>query len=76
MMKLENKTDASVSKLCEIRASEAGDVLTFVKDSTLGGQVEGAYEMQQGALPGARWTDDRDHLAAANFEIDPFEDFE
>jgi hypothetical protein len=76
MMKLKYKTDASVSKLRQVRASEAGHILAVVEDSTLRGQVEGAYEMQQGALSGAGRTDDRYHLAAPDFEIDTFENFE
>jgi hypothetical protein len=76
MMKLEDKTDASVSKLRQLRASKAGDIPASVEDSPPGGQIERADQVEQSALAGARRADDRDHLSAIDLEIDTLEDFE
>ena len=46
MVKLKYKTNASVPKLGEVRASEAGDVLTLVEDPALGRQVQRTHQVE------------------------------
>src|SRR5690606_13745409 len=53
--------------------AESGGVDAVDDDATFRRRVERAEQIQQGALPAARGTDDGEALAAAHHEVEPVE---
>src|SRR5258706_2989900 len=76
MMKLKHKPQLSVPEFCRAACVEIGIARPVQPDVAAGRAVECAEQMQQGALPRSRRTDDRDELAAPHFDIDAPEDLE
>ncbi len=70
VMELEDEADALVAECRELTARELGDVAALAGDRTRCGQVEGAEQVEQGALAGARRADDADHLSRRDHEVD------
>ena len=70
---LEDEADFVAAEAGEIVIGEGGDGLAVDADLARGGAVQAADEIEEGGLAGARGSDDGDHLAARDFQMDGFE---
>ena len=59
-----------VAEAGELGLGELGDVGAVVENAAAVGSVEGADNLQQGGLSGARGTHNRHHLALVDGEVD------
>ena len=76
MVGLEDEADFAAAELGHGVFAEVRDVFAIEDDLTGGGRVESGEEAEEGAFAAAGGAHDGGKLAAGNFEVDAFEDFD
>ena len=74
VVELEDEADRLVTEGGRRLAIKFRYILPIDLDNSRGGLVEGADDIEQGALARTRWADDRGALADIEFEVDVLED--
>src|SRR5512146_2382820 len=75
-MKLKHEADPAVPDLGQVLRRLLRVDLPRERDRAGGRRVEGAEEMEEGALPGPAGADDRDELSALDREVDARQDLD
>jgi hypothetical protein len=74
VVRLKNETEAAVAKFGEGLFVEGGEIGVVDEDAAGGGPVEGADDVEEGALAGAGRSDDGGGLSLLDFEVDVAQD--
>ncbi len=72
-MELEDKADPSIAKLCLLRLGHAKEVLPIERDGPTARCIQGADNVEQGALASPRGSNNGNQFTALNLKIDSLE---
>ena len=76
LMELEDEAKVLVAELGDVLVFQAGYIDAIDNDGTCIGRVEGTHNLEEGGLSGSRRTNDADHFALVDVEVNAFEHLE